>query len=72
LAHHDADREEHRGEHGQQHDETMAYQSVELLSGHGHHTEQEQHIRRHSARRRPGLRMVSKGFDAVRVGIDST
>ncbi len=45
LAHHDADREEHRGEHGQQHRQTMAYQSVQLLSGHSHHTEQEQHIR---------------------------
>jgi hypothetical protein len=44
LAHHDADRKEHRGEHGEQHRQTMAYQSVQLLSGHSHHTEQEQHI----------------------------
>jgi hypothetical protein len=45
LTHHDADRKEHRSEHGQQHRQTMAYQSVQLLSGHSHHTEQEQHIR---------------------------
>ena len=58
LAHHDADRQEHRGEHGEQHHQTMAYQSVELLSGHGHHIEQEQHIRRRDAQRGP----VSRWF----------
>ena len=63
LAHHDADRKEHRGEHGEQHHQTMAYQSVELLSGHGHHTEQEQHIRRHTAQRGPVLNMVSNPTD---------
>ena len=67
LAHHDADRKEHRGEHGEQHHQTMAYQSVELLSGHGHHTEQEQHIRR---RRPPSAGRSQHGFEPDRVGID--
>jgi hypothetical protein len=46
LTHHDADRQEDGGEQGEQHHQTMAYQSVQLPSGHGQHTAQGQHTYR--------------------------
>ena len=44
LPNHNADCEEHRSEHGQEHHQTMAYHCVRFLSDHGQHTEQGQHI----------------------------